>query len=120
MGRWFVRFNYYPVNTRQVAEQATCLDSVPSAGIVYFLPDGVTQWFRGIWGFSPLSGDCLFLTKHLTYELVVLDTFQSPQRGLFISYAASWTLEDLTIGQVSVPSAGIVYFLRIPVVTNNI
>ena len=85
--------------------------SVPSAGIVYFLP--VRQCSRRLYhgGFSPLSGDCLFLTLILAGALSACGTvsvpsagivyflritalqyypanvFQSPQRGLFISYA---------------------------------
>ena len=37
-------------------------------------------------GFSPLSGDCLFLTTPFKIYLPFISQFQSPQRGLFISY----------------------------------
>ena len=65
--------------------------SVPSAGIVYFLHE------------SPIAG----------VEEVKFDLFQSPQRGLFISYTPS-PPRTTCAPRVSVPSAGIVYFLLNP------
>ena len=63
--------------------------------------------------FSPLSGDCLFLTSPPAVFRCTRVTFQSPQRGLFISYplrfSRRWNRRE---NLVSVPSAGIVYFLR--------
>ena len=112
--------------------------SVPSAGIVYFLHEvqRLAHWLQGGTsfsplsgdclfltstavstttgdkGFSPLSGDCLFLTCHVQKPFAYFcASFQSPQRGLFISYSADCSLTFSESLKVSVPSAGIVYFL---------
>ena len=62
--------------------------------------------------FSPLSGDCLFLTYEAKKGIDYYEySFQSPQRGLFISYVALFVALIVAL-IVSVPSAGIVYFLH--------
>ena len=65
--------------------------------------------------FSPLSGDCLFLTVESDSTDSDEVLFQSPQRGLFISYTHHPLLAGQVpdLGDVSVPSAGIVYFLHV-------
>ena len=63
-------------------------------------------------GFSPLSGDCLFLTRLTEPPRLLSGSFQSPQRGLFISYVKDSHRTSKAREKVSVPSAGIVYFLH--------
>ncbi len=87
--------------------------SVPSAGIVYFLPapssessaaPAASAKFQ-----SPQRG--LFISyQGLPAPQRIRVTFQSPQRGLFISYPLP-RRDRRGEWQVSVPSAGIVYFL---------
>ena len=87
--------------------------SVPSAGIVYFLQGEIPCLLKiYLPGFSPLSGDCLFLTSRPTRHHHQRNTTVSvPSAGIvyFLQKFDGWVNP---IRLVSVPSAGIVYFLR--------